>query len=259
MQFDILTIFPEMFDSPFQASLIGKARERGVIEVRIVNIRDFAEGKHRMTDDYPFGGGEGMVMKPEPIVRAIESVRGGSPDARVALLTPQGKVLDHRRAVEMASRPHWVLVCGRYEGVDERVREHFVDEEISIGDYILTGGEMAAMVMVDAISRFVPGMVGKAESVEEDSFAHGLLEYPQYTRPREFRGHMVPEVLLSGDHRRIAEWKRRQALKRTAERRPDLLRRDDLPEEDRVFIERMKAEGTWEENESQQSRVKSRE
>ncbi len=246
MRFDILTIFPEMFDSPFQASLIGKARERGVIEVRIVNIREFAEGRHHVTDDYPFGGGEGMVMKPEPIVRAIESVHGESPDARVVLLTPQGKVFDHGRAVKMASRSHWILVCGRYEGVDERVREHFVDEEISIGDYVLTGGEMAAMVMVDAISRFVPGMVGKAESVEEDSFSLGLLEYPQYTRPREFRGHTVPEVLLSGNHRRIAEWKRMQALKRTAERRPDLLVRDDLPEEDRALIERMKAEGSWE-------------
>jgi len=245
MRFDILTIFPEMFASPFQASLIGRARERGIIEVRIINIRDFAEGKHRVTDDYPFGGGEGMVMKPEPIVRAIESVRSGSPDARVVLLTPQGKVLDHWRAVEMASRAHLILVCGRYEGVDERVREHFVDEEISIGDYILTGGEMAAMVMVDVLSRFVPGMVGKEESVKEDSFAHVLLEYPQYTRPREYRGYTVPEILLSGDHRRIAEWKRREALKRTAERRPDLLGREDLPEEDRVLIERMKAEGNW--------------
>ena len=245
MRFDILTLFPGMFESPFQASLLRKARERGLIEIGLTDIRDFAEGKHRVADDSPFGGGDGMVMKPEPIVRAIESVRTDSPEERVVLLTPQGRVLDHERVKALASQSHLILICGRYEGVDERVRAHFVDEEISIGDYVLSGGETAAMVVVDAVSRFVPGVVGNEGSVQEDSFSRGLLEYPQYTRPREYRGHAVPETLLSGDHRRIDEWRLRQSLKRTAERRPDLLERADLTGDDRALIERMKAEGSW--------------
>ena len=238
MRFDILTIFPEMFDSPFQASLIGKARERGVIEVRIVNIREFAEGRHHVTDDYPFGGGEGMVMKPEPIVRAIESVHGESPDARVVLLTPQGKVFDHGRAVKMASRSHWILVCGRYEGVDQRVIDGgWIDEELSIGDYVLAGGETAAVTVIEAAARLVPGVMGNAVSLAEESHTAGRLEYPHYTRPREFRGMDIPDVLLSGHHAEIARWRRIASLRLTRDRRPDLLERHPMTDDERKLLD----------------------
>lgn len=238
LRFDILTLFPEMFESPFNASLLKKAREKNLIEIRITDIRDFARDKHRTADDYPYGGGSGMVMKIEPIAGALESL-GPLDSALVCLLTPQGEVFNQKMALELAAESHVVLICGHYEGVDERVREHLVHREISIGDFVLTGGELPAMVVVDAVSRLVSGVLGNDQSARGDSFAveQGLLEYPQYTRPAEFRGWAVPEVLLSGHHAEIEAWRRREALKRTCLRRPDLVRKANLTDEDRVFLE----------------------
>jgi tRNA (guanine37-N1)-methyltransferase len=237
MRFDILTLFPEMFSSPFQESILAKAIEKGLIEVRTINIRDFALDKHRIVDDAPYGGGQGMVMKVEPIARAIEQVKSEDPSVRTIYLTPEGKPLNQEMARQLSSRSHLILLCGRYEGVDERVRELFVDEEISIGDYVLTGGELAAMVLIDAISRLLPGVLGSDRSAEEDSFFGSLLEYPQYTRPASFRGHEVPEVLLSGNHQAISLWRRKEALRRTWMRRPDLLSKASLSEEDKKILE----------------------
>lgn len=236
MKFDILTLFPGMFDSPLRESILGRAIEKGLVEVRTVNIRDFAMDKHQVVDDTPYGGGQGMVMKVEPIARAIEWVKAQNPSARTIYLTPQGKQFNHEMARTLSSRSHLILLCGRYEGVDERVREIFVDEEISIGDYVLTGGELAAMVLIDAVSRLLPGVLGSDRSAEEDSFFHSLLEYPQYTRPFNFRGSEVPAVLLSGNHSEILLWRRREALKRTAVRRPDLLAGASLSEEDKKLL-----------------------
>ncbi len=236
MKFDILTLFPGMFDSPLRESILGRAIEKGLVEVRTVNIRDFAMDKHQVVDDTPYGGGQGMVMKVEPIARAIEWVKAQNPSARTIYLTPQGKQFNHEMARTLSSRSHLILLCGRYEGVDERVRELFVDEEISIGDYVLTGGELAAMVLIDAVSRLLPGVLGSERSAEEDSFFHSLLEYPQYTRPFNFRGSEVPAVLLSGNHSEILLWRRREALKRTAVRRPDLLAGASLSEEDKKLL-----------------------
>jgi tRNA (guanine37-N1)-methyltransferase len=237
MRFDILTLFPEMFCSPFQESILARAIEKGLIEVRTINIRDFALDKHRVVDDTPYGGGQGMVMKVEPIARAIEQVKSEDPSAWTIYLTPDGKRLNQEIVRKLASQTHLLLLCGRYEGVDERVRELFIDEEISIGDYVLTGGELAAMILIDAVSRLLPEVLGSDRSAEEDSFFHSLLEYPQYTRPSSFRGHDVPEVLLSGNHQAIALWRRREALKRTWMRRPDLLNKAPLSEEDKKFLE----------------------
>ncbi len=237
MRFDILTLFPEMFSSPFQESILAKAIEKGLIEVRTINIRDFALDKHRIVDDAPYGGGQGMVMKVEPIARAIEQVKSEDPSVRTIYLTPEGKPLNQEMARQLSSRSHLILLCGRYEGVDERVRELFVDEEISIGDYVLTGGELAAMVLIDAVSRLLPGVLGSDRSAEEDSFFGSLLEYPQYTRPASFRGHGVPEVLLSGNHQVISLWRRKEALRRTWMRRPDLLSKASLSEEDKKILE----------------------
>jgi tRNA (guanine37-N1)-methyltransferase len=237
MRFDILTLFPEMFSSPFQESILAKAIEKGLIEVRTINIRDFALDKHRIVDDAPYGGGQGMVMKVEPIARAIEQVKSEDPSVRTIYLTPEGKPLNQEIVRELSSRSHLILLCGRYEGVDERVRELFVDEEISIGDYVLTGGELAAMVLIDAVSRLLPGVLGSDRSAEEDSFFDSLLEYPQYTRPASFRGHGVPEALLSGNHQAISLWRRREALRRTQMRRPDLLSQASLSEEDKRVLE----------------------
>lgn len=242
MRFDILTLFPGMITTPLQESILGKAIQKGLIEIRAVNIRDFSEDKHHTVDDTPYGGGQGMVMKVEPIARAIESIKSQSPFARTIYLTPQGKPFDQQRARELSSEPHLILLCGRYEGVDERVREIFVDEEISIGDYILTGGDLAAMVVIDAIARGLPGVLGSERSAEEDSFSNSLLEYPQYTRPYEFRGSRVPDVLLSGNHGAIAQWRRKEALKRTWMRRPDLLVKAALTEEDRKLLEEIRQE-----------------
>lgn len=236
MIFDILTLFPEMFHSPLEESILGKARDAGLIQVNLVNIRDYAEGRHRVTDDYPYGGGKGMIMKPEPIIKGIKAIQAGNPEARVILMTPQGTPLRHEVVKRLAQQSHLVLICGRYEGVDERVRD-VADEEISIGDYVLTGGELTALVAIDAISRWIPGVLGDEGASEDDSFSQGLLEYPQYTRPRAFEGREVPEVLLSGDHQAIEQWRRREALRRTWERRPDLLSQAELSDEDQKILD----------------------
>ena len=221
----ILTLFPRMVEGPLCESILGKAREKGLLRVRVTDIREFADGKHRVTDDVPYGGGAGMVMKPEPLVAAIEAARQRGPGARVVLLSPQGARFDQGKAQELAVHGALILVCGRYEGVDERVLR-WVDEELSLGDFVLTGGEIAALAVIDAIARLVPGVLGNELSAQSESFSgEGLLEGPQYTRPPEFRGLRVPEVLLSGDHEKIARWRQDQAVARTRERRPDLLTR----------------------------------
>jgi len=236
MRFDIITIFPEMFESVFSGGVVKKALDREVVRIAVHDLRDFTTDKHRQVDDRPFGGLEGMVLKPEPVFRAVEAVRqdGGS---KVYLLSPQGRTLDAGLARELAAERQVVLICGRYEGVDERVAEHLVDGEISIGDYVLSGGELAAAVVVDAVARFVPGVVGNEGSVRNDSFSGGILDYPQYTRPREFRGLKVPAVLFSGDHKKIERWRRKKALEKTARRRPDLVGADTLSPEDRNLLE----------------------
>jgi tRNA (guanine37-N1)-methyltransferase len=237
MRFDILTLFPQMFSSPFKESILGRASEKGLIQIRPINIREFALDKHQVVDDTPYGGGQGMVMKVEPIARAIEWGKSQSPSAWTVYLTPQGKHFDQEIAKTLTFRKHLILLCGRYEGVDERVRELFVDEEISIGDYVLTGGELAAMVLIDAVSRLLPGVLGSNRSAEEDSFFNSLLEYPQYTRPSNFRGKGVPEVLLSGNHLAISLWRKKEALRRTAAKRPDLLAKAALSDEDKRILE----------------------
>ena len=221
MEIDILTLFPRIFEGPLDESILKRARERRLVQVRIHNLRDYTHDKHHVVDDKPYGGGPGMLMKPEPIFEAVEALR--RPDTRVVLMTPQGQPLTQQRAQTFAQKPHLLILCGHYEGVDERVREALVDEEVSIGDYVLTNGALAAAVLVDAVVRLVPGVLGDDESAQQDSFAGGLLEGPQYTRPPEFRGMRVPEVLLSGDHGAVAAWRAEQARKRTQERRPDLL------------------------------------
>jgi tRNA (guanine37-N1)-methyltransferase len=240
MKFDILTLFPNMFSSPFQESILGKAIQKGLMDLRIINIRDFALDKHQVVDDSPYGGGQGMVMKVEPIARAIEWARSSS---WTIYLTPQGRSFNQEKARDLSSRSHLVLLCGRYEGVDERVREMFIDEEISIGDYVLMGGELAAMVMIDAVSRLLPGVLGSDQSAEDDTFTNALLEYPQYTRPFDFRGSSVPEILLSGHHAAVSLWRRKEALRRTAVRRPDLLAKAKLTREDEELLEGIRQGG----------------
>ena len=223
MRFDILTIFPQLLDSPLKEGIIRRAIEAGKISVNIHDIRDFAEDKHTMTDDRPFGGGEGMVMKPEPIVGALRHVEKEQQGGRVILLSPQGRTYTQETAERLSNSEHLVFLCGRYEGVDERIRAKYIDEEISIGDYILTGGELPAMVLVDSITRLLPGVLGCGDSAVNDTFSRGLLKNPQYTRPRIFEGNSVPEVLLSGDHAVIAEWRFVASVQQTLERRPELL------------------------------------
>ena len=242
MIFDVLTIFPGIFDSPLGESLLKKASDRGLIQVRVRNLRDFADDRHRTTDDYPYGGGVGMVMKPEPVIRAVEALKAEDPEAKSILLTPQGERFHQKMAQTMSGHNHYILICGRYEGLDERVRLAAVDLEISIGDYILMGGEIPALVFIEAVSRHLPGFLGCGQSVEEDSFSRGLLEYPQYTRPPVFRGMTVPEVLLSGNHAEIERWRRRESLRRTLLRRPDLLERAALSEEELSFLEELKSQ-----------------
>jgi tRNA (guanine37-N1)-methyltransferase len=232
MIFEILTIFPGMFESPLRESILGKAVERGLVKIRTHNVRDYAVDKHQMTDDRPFGGGEGMVMKPEPIVAALEALGAEEAAPRIILLTPQGRLFDQQIARELSRLSRVVLICGRYEGVDERVGEHFAHDQLSIGDYVLTGGELAAMVILDAVTRLIPGVLGNDASSWEESFAEPLVEYPHYTRPREFRGHIVPEILLSGHHEAIQKWRRGQSLLRTRLRRPDLFARFQPTRED---------------------------
>ena len=224
MKIDVLTLFPQMFDAPFSFGIFKRAIDNGVLEIGVHNIRDYTHDKHHTADDTPYGGGAGMVLKPGPIFEAVEDIKSKAPEEPyVILMTPQGRVLNQSIAQELAQKKHLVFICGHYEGEDERVREHLVNDEISIGDYVLTGGELPAMAVIDAVLRLIPGVLGSEESALDDSHSGGLLEYPQYTRPEDFRGWKVPDILLSGDHARIARWRREQSLKRTLERRPELL------------------------------------
>ena len=242
MLFQILTTFPGIVEGVAGESILGRAVKKGLIDVEALNIRDFTSDRHRTTDDAPFGGGPGMVMKCEPVFEAVEALisRAGGRKPRVLLMTPVGRRFDQSLAEELARESHLIFVCGRYEGVDERICEHLVTDEVSIGDYVLTGGELAAMVVVDSVARLLPGVLGDESSPESESFSSGLLEYPQYTRPAEFRGHKVPEVLLSGNHEEIRKWRRAQALERTLKRRPDLLETAPLTEEDRKVLQKLK-------------------
>jgi tRNA (guanine37-N1)-methyltransferase len=240
LNFTVITLFPEMFDSPFGHSILKKAQEKHLISVRLVDPRDFTTDRHHVADDYPYGGGQGMVMKPEPLISAIEDARSRTPTARVILLSPQGKVFSQKDALRLATEQELVFVCGRYEGVDERVKS-FVDEELSVGDFTLSGGEPAAMLVIDAVARLIPGVLGNEKSPAEESFSNGLLEYPQYTRPEEFRGMKVPDILLSGDHERIRQWRRDMSLRMTMERRPDLLSKASLTKTERAQAHRTMA------------------
>ena len=224
---DILTLFPGYFDSPLRESLVGRAIDAQLLSTTIINIRDFATDKHKKADDEPFGGGAGMVMKPEPLVGAIEFASQANPTTEVIFLTPQGEPLTHQLAAELAQKPALTFVCGHYEGIDQRVRDGWVDREISIGDFVLTGGEPAAIVLLDAVARLIPGVLGNPESLTSESFTDGALDYPQYTRPRSFRGHDVPAVLVSGNHKAIDEWREQMSAEKTAARRPDLLDQKD--------------------------------
>jgi tRNA (guanine37-N1)-methyltransferase len=236
MRFDIITIFPEIFHGVFEFGIIRRAVEAGLIEIAIHDLRDHTHDRHRQVDDRPFGGGAGMVMKPEPLFRAVEAITHGAKDASVALLSPQGRLFDQRMAEEFAAKARVVLICGRYEGVDERVVEHLVTDEVSIGDYVLSGGEIPAMVVVDAVTRLIPGALGCGESAARESFADGLLDYPHYTRPSEYRGLHVPDVLASGHHAEIEAWRQRKAMEKTLRRRPDLIERRALSEDERRLI-----------------------
>lgn len=250
MQFEVFTLLPEVFPSYLETSIIKRARERDLINVRVHNIRDYTHDKHHMTDDTPYGGGGGMVMKPEPVFEAIESVlelisnqTAPEPAANIPiiLLTPQGRVFNQTIAQELSQHPHIFLICGRYEGIDERIREHLVTDEISIGDYVLTGGELPALILIDAIARLLPDVLGDPTGAQDDSHAMGLLEYPHYTRPPEFRGWKAPDILLSGDHKKIDKWRREQALTRTFNKRPDMLEKAELSKEDKKFVESLKS------------------
>ena len=247
MNIDILTLFPEMFQGPFNSSILQRAIDRQLVSINLHNLRDYAHDRHATVDDYPYGGGAGMVLKPEPIFEAVEKLkseiclREGAGDSAlpIILLTPQGRLFCQPVAAELAVHPRMMLICGHYEGVDERVREHLITDEISIGDYVLSGGELAAMVMIDGVVRLLPGVLGSEASLREDSHTAGLLEYPQYTRPAVYRDWSVPEVLLSGNHAQIAKWRREQAIWRTLKRRPELLDKAELPLEERQLVERL--------------------
>ncbi|MGB8990455.1 MAG: tRNA (guanosine(37)-N1)-methyltransferase TrmD [Desulfobaccales bacterium] len=240
MRIDLLTLFPEFFASPLSQSMLQRAQAQGAVTYRVLNLRDYTADRHQVTDDRPFGGGPGMVMKIEPLVAAIRAVRREDPATRVILLGPTGPGFNQAKAQELAEHSHLLLICGHYEGVDHRVH-FYIDEELSIGDYILTGGEIPALIVADAVTRLLPGVLGGEGATEEESFQAGLLEYPHYTRPRVFEGHEVPPVLLEGDHARIAQWRRQQALARTVRLRPDLLAKAVLTKEDREFIKSLAA------------------
>ncbi len=242
MRYDVLTLFPEMIFAYLQEGILARAAKRGLIRVEITDIRDFARGPHRTTDDRPFGGGDGMVMKPGPLYRALDSVPRTGERSLVMLMTPQGEPFTQRMAWELSEAEQLILVCGRYEGVDERIRKLAIERELSVGDYVLSGGELGALIVMDAVSRLIPGVLGGERSNQEDSFEDGLLEYPQYTRPRIFQGEEVPEVLLSGNHEKIRLWRRTQSLKRTFERRPDMLRTASLSPEDDNILEKLDKE-----------------
>jgi tRNA (guanine37-N1)-methyltransferase len=247
MQFEVFTLLPEIFPPYLQSSILQRARQRGLIDVRIHNIRDYTHDRHHTTDDTPYGGGGGMVMKPEPVFEAVEAVLGTANahaqpmPVPMILLTPQGRVFTQRVAEELAGHERIALLCGRYEGVDERIREHLVTDEISIGDYVLTGGELPALLVIDAVSRLLPGVLGDPTGAQDDSHSMGLLEYPHYTKPAEFRGWKVPEVLLSGDHGKIERWRREQALTRTLRKRPDMLEKAELSEKEKKFVEGLRS------------------
>ena len=246
MRIDILTLFPQVFKAPFESGIFQRAIEKGLVEVNVCNIRDYTHDKHHVADDYPYGGGAGMVMKPEPIFEAVEAIKQqlslkGKETLPIILLTPQGRPFTQAVAQELAQHSHMALICGHYEGIDERVHQYLATDEISIGDYVLSGGEPAALVVADAVIRLLPGVLGSAESLKEDSHTEGLLEYPQYTRPEVFRGWAVPEVLLSGNHARIEEWRRRQSIERTLERRPELLAKANLNTKEKRMVGDMSA------------------
>ena len=240
MHIEILTLFPEMFDSPFGTGIFKRAVDRKLVSVNIHNIRDYTHDKHHTVDDYPYGGGAGMVLKPEPIFEAIESIKPESGEVPIILLTPQGRLFSQQIALELSKHSRLILICGRYEGVDERVHSYLVTDEISIGDYVLSGGELAAMVVVEAVVRLLPGVLGSEVSPLDDSHVAGLLEYPQYTRPAMYRGWSVPEVLLSGNHAQIGKWRHEQAVRRTLERRPELLDKVELSKEERQLVNKLK-------------------
>jgi tRNA (guanine37-N1)-methyltransferase len=236
MKFDILTLFPDFFMPFLEEGVLGRAVKKGILDIRLTDIRSFADGRHKVTDDRPYGGGNGMVMKPGPIYQALKSIERVEDSTSVILLTPQGRKFDQAMAWDLAARRHIILICGRYEGVDERIISGHVDQEVSIGDYVLSGGELGAMVVVDAVSRLIPGVLGGERSNIEDSFEDGLLEHPHFTRPRNFMGKEVPEVLLSGDHEKIRVWRRMESLKRTLQKRPDLLNDRTLGKEDKALL-----------------------
>ncbi len=241
MRIDIITLFPSMFRGPFDESIIKRARKKGILEINLHNLREFTNDRHRTVDDLPYGGGAGMVMKPEPLFRAVEKVKEEkSSPSKVILLSPQGQPFAQEKAKELAEEEGLIFICGHYEGVDERVREHLIDEELSLGDFVLTGGELAAMVMVDAIARMLPEVLGCKDSIREDSFYQTLLDYPHYTRPAQFRGWKVPGVLISGNHQKIREWRKKKKLENTFKKRPDLLKAVKLSREEEEMLEQIK-------------------
>ncbi|AWB46866.1 tRNA (guanosine(37)-N1)-methyltransferase TrmD [Paenibacillus sp. CAA11] len=256
MRVDVLTLFPEMFSGVFGSSILGKAQDKGIVSLNAINFRDYSESKHGTVDDTPYGGGGGMVLKPEPIFRAVEDVLGlssqaGVPDPsavgrppRIILMCPQGETFTQSKAEELSAEEHLIFICGHYEGYDERIREHLVTDELSVGDYVLTGGELPAMVVIDSVVRLLPGVLGNETSAVTDSFSTGLLEYPHYTRPVEFRGWKVPDILLSGHHANVADWRRKEALRRTWQRRPDLLQHIELSAKDKKWLDEIRAEET---------------
>lgn len=241
MRIDIITLFPSMFRGPFDESIIKRARKKGILEINLHNLREFTDDTHRTVDDLPYGGGAGMVMKPEPLFRAVEKVKEERTSSwKVILLSPQGQPFAQEKAKELAEEEGLIFICGHYEGVDERVREHLIDEELSLGDFVLTGGELAAMVIVDAIARMLPEVLGCKDSIREDSFYQTLLDYPHYTRPAEFRGWKVPGVLISGNHQKIKEWRKKKKLENTFKKRPDLLKTAKLSREEEEMLEQIK-------------------
>jgi len=243
MRCDILTLFPDMVEAVVGASILGKARARGLLDVRAVNLREYAEGRHKVADDAPYGGGAGMVLKPDPIFRAVDDLRARHGDLRLVMMSPQGRIFTQAVAEELSVEPRRVLLlCGHYEGIDERVRQGLAPEELSVGEYILTGGELAALIVVDAVARLVPGVLGDEQSPKEESFAGSLLEYPQYTRPPVFRGLEVPDILRSGNHQAIRDWRRTQSLRTTYAKRPDLLEQAELTPEDRRVVNTLREE-----------------
>lgn len=241
MRIDIITLFPFMFRGPFDESIIKRARKKGILEINLHNLREFTDDRHRTVDDVPYGGGAGMVMKPEPLFRVVEKIKEErSSSWKVILLSPQGRPFAQEKAKELAEEEGLIFICGHYEGVDERVREHLIDEELSLGDFVLTGGELAAMVIIDAIARMLPGVLGCKDSIREDSFYQTLLDYPHYTRPTEFRGWKVPGVLISGNHQKIREWRKKKKLENTFKKRPDLLKTAKLSREEEEMLEQIK-------------------